>query len=379
MPTAPHSFKLWDFEDHRIQSLIFKVTEQCNLACNYCYRIGIERLPKRMEMTTICNAIASYAKWLDDHHMKHRPMYLVWHGGEPMICGIEYYRSVLDIQKEFKDFNIYNAFQTNGTLITQKWVDFFKENNIQIGISLDGAARSHNMHRVRITGTSSFDATMRGVRLLRQNSCDYSAICVLSNDTAQYAIENLDFFAAEGFSIVDFIPSFLHNDPSTLDSKTYSQTMIHLYDHWKSHYADQLYVRFLGDIDGRVRNNITAIGCELAGCCGENLSINVFGDVYPCECISTFRELCIGNINNHRFEEMFRGDCFDAWKILVNQVDDDCVSGCPMSDICRGGCFNRRYQGGGKTCGRDLYCIPRYDIMNHIKQKIEIADSHHAH
>lgn len=58
-------------------------------------------------------------------------------------------------------------------------------------------------------------------------------------------------------------------------------------------------------------------------------SINVFGDVYPCECTSTFRELCIGNINNHSFEEMFRGD--------------------------------------------------HYDIMNHIKQKIEVMDGQHAH
>ncbi|OGQ45708.1 MAG: hypothetical protein A3H42_03310 [Deltaproteobacteria bacterium RIFCSPLOWO2_02_FULL_46_8] len=331
-----------------------------------------------MDLLTVRNAIASYAEWLEHHNMKQRPMYLIWHGGEPLICGIDYYQSVFDLQKEFPDFTIRNAFQTNGTLITQEWIDFFKEKNAQVGISIDGPKHVHDIHRLRITKASSFESTMRGVRLLRKNECNYSAISVLSNETAEYILETLDFLVAEGFSVVDFIPSFLHNDPSTLGTKKYAEAMVGLYDHWKQHYEGQVYIRFLGDIEGRVRNNITSVGCELAGCCGENLSINVFGDVYPCECTSTFHELCIGNINKTSFEQMFSGSDFDSWKTLVNQIDDKCISKCTVAEICRGGCFNRRYQGEGKTERCDLFCAPRYAIMKHVQQSIQKEDNCHV-
>lgn len=371
--TRQSEYKLWDFSDHRLQSLIFKVTEQCNLACDYCYRIGVKRAPCRMNLNTIRNAVAGFAGWIDANKCPERPICLVWHGGEPLICGIDYYRNIFKMEEEFKErgYLIQNAFQTNGTLISQEWIDLFKRHDVAVGISIDGPKYLHDVHRKRMNRTSSFEETMKGVRLLAQNRYPYSAISVVSNETVGRINESLDFFVDEGFEIVDFIPSFLHGDPCTLNTESYERSMIHLYDHWKEKYASDIYIRFLGDIEGKILDNVATIGCELAGYCGENFSIDVSGNVYPCECVSTFGELCIGNINREDFKAMIANRHFSKWKALVNVIDDHCLDSCKLFEICRGGCFNRRYCGNGEAGGRDPFCVPRYRIIKHIRQRLQ--------
>lgn len=62
----------------------------------------------------------------------------VWHGGEPALLGVEYFRKILDIQKKQADGKkILNAFQTNGTLIDEEWANFLAENHFLCGLSID--------------------------------------------------------------------------------------------------------------------------------------------------------------------------------------------------------------------------------------------------
>lgn len=363
-------YKLWDFADHRLQSLVFKLTEQCNLGCDYCYRGGIKRSPAKMTLLTIRNSTKSFADWINLHFTRERPMYLIWHGGEPLICGIEYFEEIFRIENEYRKngYTIRNAIQTNGTLINQKWVDLFKKYDVLVGISIDGPQSVNDIHRHYTNTYSSFAATMKGLKFLAKNEYKYSCISVVSNETVDMLSESLDFFVNEGFNTVDFIPSFLHNNPSTLNGDCYADSMIKLYDYWKSKYPDQIYIRFLGDIEGKILDNTEIIGCELAGCCGENFSVNVEGEVYPCECISTFKELSIGNINCESFNDMLANGHFSDWKRMVNEIDNFCIYSCECFDVCKGGCFNRRYCGNGKVLGKDIFCSPRYKIINHISK-----------
>jgi len=92
-----------------------------------------------------------------------------WHGGEPLILGLDYYRKAIGIQKKFKNkYHIDNVLQTNGTLLTEDWCFFFKDNNILIGLSLDGPEHCHDHYRKNSGGKGSFLQTMKGLELLKK-------------------------------------------------------------------------------------------------------------------------------------------------------------------------------------------------------------------
>jgi uncharacterized protein len=321
-------------------------------------------------MKTIENITTSYMQWIENSGNQNRVAYFIWHGGEPLICGIPYYEAIKTIQDRFTKQGrmIENAFQTNGTLINQNWISLFQLLDASVGISVDGPKTIHDLNRRYVNSNSSYDDTMRGVRLLARAGLSYSAISVVSNNSVSRLNEALDFFVDEGFGVVDFIPSFYHNDPISIDAESYANAMIGLYDYWKEQYDDKIYIRFLGDVEGKLRNDIDSIGCELAGCCGENFSVHVDGDVYPCECVSTFPEFRIGNINDEAFENIISAPSFSKWKQCVNSISHKCTADCDSFGICRGGCFNRRYCGDGTILQCDPLCEARYSIISHIKQ-----------
>jgi uncharacterized protein len=57
--------------------------------------------------------------------------------------------------------------QTNGTLVDAEWVELFSKHNVIVGISLDGPAAVHDLHRFDKKGRGSHAATVRGLRLLQ--------------------------------------------------------------------------------------------------------------------------------------------------------------------------------------------------------------------
>jgi len=121
----------------RSLSLIIKVVSTCNLACRYCDADIYSN--HRMSLDTVSQIITKALDYADR-------VEFIWHGGEPLLMGIQFYEKVVELQKRYrrKGQTIENALQTNGTLINQEWVDFFKANDFHVGVSLDGPPEVHN-------------------------------------------------------------------------------------------------------------------------------------------------------------------------------------------------------------------------------------------
>jgi uncharacterized protein len=92
-----------------------------------------------------------------------------WHGGEPTLAGIEFFRKATQYQKIYKPLDrvIINGIQTNATLLTEEWGRFLKEENFYVGISLDGPARYHNLNRHDRHNNLTYQDVIRGLDIIK--------------------------------------------------------------------------------------------------------------------------------------------------------------------------------------------------------------------
>src|SRR4029079_11682574 len=99
---------------------IIKVDSSCNLGCYYCYYLGPRGNGRRARMDYL--TLDSVIKNIIEVN-KETSAHFVWHGGEPLQVGIDFYKKALELQSEYRRENqdIRNSIQTNGTLLTPQW------------------------------------------------------------------------------------------------------------------------------------------------------------------------------------------------------------------------------------------------------------------
>lgn len=110
------------------------VSEDCNLACDYCYYStagGHPQQPIRVMDTELLERfIAQYMKRSSGIAT------FSWQGGEPLLAGLSYFEQVISFQAKYAPPHtmISNALQTNGTLIHEKWAKFLNGITFWLGL-----------------------------------------------------------------------------------------------------------------------------------------------------------------------------------------------------------------------------------------------------
>lgn len=130
------------------------------------------------------------------------PLTIAWHAGEPLALGLSFYERAFELidNLNINRVKIEHNFQTNATLITPSWVNFFRRHGVSVGISIDGPKDLHDKYRVSLSGSGTYDAVMRGVRLLREGGLPLGALCVVTSDTMLRGAELFQFYLDEGFT-----------------------------------------------------------------------------------------------------------------------------------------------------------------------------------
>ena len=185
----------------RIELLVIQPTPFCNIDCSYCY------LPDRNSKAVVARdtlatlfAQVFASGWVQDC------LSVVWHAGEPMVLPIGFYCDAFRMIDRLKpaDLPVRHSFQTNGTLINEAWCEFFAEEQINLGVSIDGPKRLHDRNRLTRSGRGTFDKTIAGIRLLRRHDVPFHVISVLSTESLAAPREMFDFYVEEGIERVCF-------------------------------------------------------------------------------------------------------------------------------------------------------------------------------
>lgn len=191
----------------------------CNLACTYCYY-----LPKKdlLQQDAMADRIA------DDLLEEFIRQYIVgqdadvirfsWHGGEPTLLGLEYFRKIVELQQKHAQWKrIENSLQTNGLLLDDGWCQFFKQHDFLVGLSIDGPRHLHDIFRATRGGEPTFDRVCGAVRLLQQHEVSFNTLTVVNSLTARHPDDVYNFLVEEmGCWRIQWLPCVERKDYRTV-------------------------------------------------------------------------------------------------------------------------------------------------------------------
>lgn len=178
-----------------IKSMIFviKVTHLCNMQCKYCYNQKLDKIDNIIDFVLLEEIIKWIGEFCKYSHIQKAEF--VWHGGEPLLPGVEFYKIVNKLQRKYlNNIEYENGLQTNGTLFTPDFINHFKINKYKISVSLDGDKLSNDEQRINSDGFGAFDIIMDNIALLRKEGVSIGISAVVHSQNYQRLIENYLFF-----------------------------------------------------------------------------------------------------------------------------------------------------------------------------------------
>ena len=338
--------------------VIVKASDSCNLRCKYCYNASrgfSSRLLPIEKLEKLFSILTSEFDEID----------VVWHGGEPLCAGEEYFKKAMELEEKLtfsKGVNFVNQIQTNGTLINKKWVKFFKKYHFGVGISYDGI----NNDKYRQKG----ELTLKGMKLLKEAGIRFGCIAVVG-DKDYDLHQNYEFFKKLGAPVV-FALMFLEGNAKELDkptSKEYADKFIKLFDEWivdKDGTSVRLFDTYIVmALGGRFRV------CENCSCHTKYISINSEGNLFNCgrEAVMNYP---FGNIDDYStYKEIFASS--GAVNLLKGSIErrNKCKESCEYFSLCKGGCADNAILEG------KLEDIPKEScsffklVYPHVKAKVD--------
>ena len=361
------------------QIFIKPVGAHCNLRCNYCYYLKNSDV-YRSENKTVMND-----KTLGNYIRKHYEassgdmVLFTWHGGEPLLAGIDFYRKAIALQKKHLPAgkNFVNAIQTNATLINDEWCVFFAENNFSVGISFDGPEILHNQMRRTINEAGSFDNTLRGHSLLRKTGIIPEILCVVNSYNVYYPLVVYNFFKMLGTQYITFIPLVerSNDDPQRISERSvpafeFGLFLTAIFDEWVK--KDIGYVK-IQIIEEALR---TAFGQEHSLCifrekCGSVPVIERNGDFYSCDHFVD-KNMLVGNINDRTLKQLLSHPKQKAFGELKQSTLPKYCMDCEVKEMCNGECpKNRLIASPDGKPGLNYLCEGYKLFFNHCRPFIK--------
>jgi uncharacterized protein len=148
------------------------------------------------------------------HSFKAPAVLFTWHGGEPIMRGMDYFEKAIALQNKYANGKVIeNSLQTNGTTLTDDWCKFFKDKNFLIGFSIDGPEHCNDHYRKYKSGQPSFAKAMKRLELLKKYNVEFNTLSVVNDYNSKYPLEVYRFLKSIGSRYMHFIPIVEWVDP----------------------------------------------------------------------------------------------------------------------------------------------------------------------
>lgn len=366
---------------------------RCNLKCSYCFYHDATDTRAKKYTDFMTDGLAGEIIKKAFAYLKGEPLRIVFQGGEPLLSGLDFFENFMLFLRKNNQFNskVFVAVQTNGTLIDDNWCRFFVENNILVGLSLDGDENA-NRCRTDPQGRPSFQRVADAAELLKKHGAEFNILCVVTKANGLNIRQTLEFFKGKGIAhiqLIDCLNPFnseplkdakeneaattnaCDNHPSPLpctvplaqaapsaqaalltqvaplSADEYLMFMKDAFDFYCENFFKRNYIsirtfdNYINLLKGR-----PAEMCGMNGHCAHQIVIEGDGSLYPCDfyCVDN---LCLGNIQETDFEKLLKNRTaidFIGESIVVK----DACKKCSFFKLCKGGC--KRYAQSENRC-----------------------------
>lgn len=292
-------------------------------------------------------------------------------GGEPTLAGLDYFRHFTETVQRFNQKNspIFYSIQTNGTLLTDEWAQFFAEHHFLVGLSLDGDLEG-NKFRKKPSGSNSFYRILSAAELLRRYGAEFNILTVLTGYCAENGERIYRYFRAKGFRYLQFIPClrpFDSDEQSELymTPEQYADFLIRTFNLYVKDYVRGEYIS-VRQYDNWVRLFLgqPTEQCGMLGYCSHQFVAESNGNIYPCDFYCT-DEYLLGNIEETDFRTMAESETAVHFIRESLPVPERCKA-CKLYPICRaGGCKRTRQSADYCEAYKKFFsaCLPLFRVF----------------
>jgi uncharacterized protein len=323
---------------------------RCNLACSYCYYLDKKRLYGEKDNSLMEDDI------LERYIMQHieaTPDPVIrfsWHGGEPLLAGIDFFRKVLSLQRKYKPVGteIINGIQTNGILLGEEWCSFLAGENFIVGMSIDGPEGFHDRYRRNRENVGTFNLVMHSYELLRKHLINPEILCVLNAENVKYPFVLYDFYRKIGAEYITFLPLVIRQpelscgvSSISVSSDEFGVFLSTVFDEWVEKDIGRIKIQIFEEA-ARTAFNQDHTLCIFKVNCGGVPVVEHNGDFYSCDHYVDEHHF-LGNIKDLSLSDFLDSEGQKAFGMAKSITLPGYCNECEFLPMCNGECPKNRF------------------------------------
>lgn len=361
-----------------VYTFILKIASRCNLNCTYCFIYNQDdhtwkNQPKYMSQDVLTKTIDRIVEHCRLHNQNE--FHVVLHGGEPLLVGTSYIENLCSL---FRDklkntgINCWVSIQSNGLLFNESLGDILIENNISLGISIDGPPEINNKYRIYHNGKGSscdLEKVLQKLKCSPYNKIFSGFLVVI--DVQSNPIELFNYLVQFNPKSVDFLLPYDNWDrtpPSkeSFDSTEYGQWLIKLFDYWISENSQikiKSFDSYLQVVLGG-SSSLESIGLNPV----DLIVIETNGDIEAVDSLkATFHGATKLNLNvtKNTIDDALKKVLVKSRMEGTSSLSEICKK-CSIVDFCGGGYIPNRYSIVNGFDNPSYYCNDLKLLINHI-------------
>ena len=333
-------------KDREFQVFVKPVGSVCNLSCRYCNYL------KKGDRPESCMSDEILEKYIIQHLEASTDQLIMfsWHGGEPAMAGIDFFRKVVRIQQKniLPGRVILNGMQTNGTLLDDEWCEFLAREKFIIGLSLDGPEKFHDLYRSTKNHKPTFREVLKAFELLRKYIIVTEILCVVNAENVKFPGEVYEFFRQMGVMYISFLPLVqpLASGEGRVNSisvpaEAYGNFLCEIFDEWIEKDIGNIKIQIFEEVIRTAFSQDHTL-CIFKPICGGVPVIDHNGDFYSCDHFVNSDHL-IGNIMETSLSEMLDSEKQHAFgRVKADTLPQYCLR-CDVRQMCHGECPKNRF------------------------------------